>query len=195
MRNRKDFYKYNFILAIVVFLSILMHIDNTANKPAELPNFSPKRYIASTQKARQSIQITLTQEKLSEQNQYKVDAEVSAPELDGHALNYRWILSPTQKVLQGTPSGILTAGDDQSLSLIVEDSEPGKLKLEITSVVNGIKLGGMKTVRLFEAPTEEEVQTMLHSQSAQKISNTSKSKVEMVKEIFQQQKSTVKFQQ
>ncbi len=195
MRNRKDFYKYNFILAIVVFLSILIHIDNTANKPAELPNFAPKRYIASTQKARQSIQITLSQEKLNQANQYKIHAEILAPELDGHTLNYRWILTPSQTITQGSSSGVLTAGDDQNLSIELQDLEPGKLKLEVTSVVNGIKLGGMRTVRLYEAPTEQEVQALLQSQSAQKISNTSKSKIETIKAIFQEQKATVKFQQ
>jgi hypothetical protein len=161
MKNRRDFYKYNLVLALIVFLSILMHIDNSSNQNKHLPDFTPKRHIASLHKAHQSVIVTLTQEKISGTHNYRLRGHIESLDLDGHTMTYNWILSDSQKIISGTQTGEIIAGTEHAIVVVIEDSKAGKVKLEAIGVINSVRIGGSKTVRLSEAPTDQEVASLL----------------------------------
>lgn len=178
MKKRRDFYKYNLILALLVFLSILMHIDNSSDQNKPLPDFTPKRHVASTQKARQSVIINLTQEKISGTHNYRLHGHIESLDLDGHTMTYNWILSDSQKIISGAQSGDIIAGDEHSLEIIIQDPKAGKVKLEAIGVVNSVRIGGSKTVRLSEAPTDQELASIRNFQKASSGFKTKKQIIE-----------------
>ncbi len=192
MKNRRDFYKYNVILAITAFFMLLLHIENpsitnarTSVSTEALPNFSPTRYVATTQKARQEIYISLSPQKVDASNFYNIQAFVESSSLGNQSLNYRWVLAPGQELLSGQLAGTLIPEQNGPLTIRVKADEKlptSRIRIEIFMESNGAKIGNVKSADLKTAPLESFAQEEAQLQAQNKINSATKSKKQIIEE-------------